>query len=185
MEIPSKGCALLVIDVLEGGLVDAAEPGPVADFAQACARVVEGCRAKGIPVIFLDDAHIPGLDRELELWGPHGIKDSPEAQPAAILDPGPDDIIIPKRRYSGFFQTDLDLTLRELGCDTVIAIGCDSNICVLQTLADAYFLNYRSIVPKEATMTFLIGTQEGALEYYEKCYGTTVVSVDGFLEALG
>lgn len=185
MDIDRSRTALLVIDVLEGGLTDACEPGPVREFAQACARVVGACRSASIPVICLDDAHIPGLDRELELWGDHGVAGTPEAQPAAILGVGEGDIVIPKRRYSGFFQTDLDLTLRELGCDTVIAIGCDSNICVLQTLADAYFLCYRSIVPAEATMTFLIGTQEGALEYFERCYGTEVVSVEELVGALG
>lgn len=44
-----------------------------------------GCRRAGVPVIFTNDAHIPGLDRELLLWGDHGIAGTPEAQtsPAA------------------------------------------------------------------------------------------------------
>ena len=87
------------------------------------------------------------------------------------------DIVVPKRRYSGFFQTDLDLTLRELGVTTVVAVGADTNICVLHTLADAYFNNYSSVVVTDATMTFLCGTQEGALEHCEKCYGSQLVTV--------
>ena len=89
-----------------------------------------------------------------------------------------------KRRYSGFFGTDLDLTLRELECDTLIAFGCDTNICVLQTLADAYFLGYKTVVPADACGTFLIGTQEGGLEYFSRCYDSRVVTTEHVLEQL-
>jgi nicotinamidase-related amidase len=184
-EFDPKRTALLVIDVLEGGLVDAAENDAVAKFAYECGRVVNACRSANIPVIFCDDQHVPGRDRELELWGAHGICGSPEAEPAACLGRAETDIVIPKRRYSAFFNTDLDLTLRELGVDTVIAIGCDTNICVLQTLADAYFNCYKSIVVEDATLTFLIGTQEGAIEYFEKCYGSEIVTTDELVDFLG
>ena len=75
----------------------------------------EGCSCKGLPVVFSCDAHIPGLDRELELWGEHGIVGSDAAQPLADFDVQESDFVISKRRYDGFYQTDLDLTLRELG----------------------------------------------------------------------
>ena len=55
---------------------------------------------------------------------------------------------------------------------------------VLHTLADAYFNNYDSIVVTDATMTFLCGTQEGALEHCEKCYGSVLVTVDELEAAL-
>ena len=128
--------AVLVIDVLggEGG----ATPG-LEDMASNSVKIVKAARAKGLPVVFSCDAHIPGLDKELELWGEHGIVGSDAAQPLADFDVQESDFVISKRRYDGFFQTDLDLTLRELGVDTLIAVGCDTNICVLQTLAGAYF----------------------------------------------
>ena len=164
--------AVLVIDVLggQGGVVPGLET--MADNAVA---IVKAARAKGVPVIFSDDAHIPGLDKELELWGPHGLVDTDAAQPLAAFEVAPTDYVIPKRRYNGFFQTDLDLTLREWGVDTIIAVGCDTNICVLQTLAGAYFLGYKSIVAADATATFLVGTQEAGLEYFTRCYDSRVV----------
>ena len=152
--------AVLVIDVLggEGG----ATPG-LEDMASNSVKIVKAARAKGLPVVFSCDAHIPGLDKELELWGEHGIVGSDAAQPLADFDVQESDFVISKRRYDGFYQTDLDLTLRELGVDTLIAVGCDTNICVLQTLAGAYFRGYKTIVPSDATATFLVGTQEGGL----------------------
>ena len=65
-----------------------------------------------------------------------------------------------------------------------IAVGADTNICVLHTLADAYFNNYSSIVVTDATMTFLCGTQEGALEHCEKCYGSTLCTATELEAAL-
>lgn len=185
MAIDPKTTALLVIDILQGGDEDSIYRGAGEDFARCAAKVTTTCRAAGVPVIFCDDAHIKGIDREISLWGEHGMAGSPEAQPADFLGHAESDLVIPKRRYSGFFQTDLDLTLRELGISTVIAIGCDTNICVLHTLADAYFLGYDSVVVADATFTFLVGTQEQGLEHCERCYGSTIATTDEVVAALG
>ncbi len=177
MELEKNAAALLVIDAIEAVGEDSLyDPdAATAAYRTAVARAVAACHAAGVPVIFCNDAHVRGLDRELELWGEHGIAGESRIFPEVAVGEG--DIVIPKRRYSGFFQTDLDLTLRELGVTTVIAVGADTNICVLHTLADAYFNNYASVVVTDATMTFLCGTQEGALEHCEKCYGSQLVTV--------
>ena len=177
MELEKNAAALLVIDAIEAVGEDSLyDPdAATAAYRTAEARAVAACHAAGVPVIFCNDAHVRGLDRELELWGEHGIAGESRIFPEVEVGEG--DIVIPKRRYSGFFQTDLDLTLRELGVTTVIAVGADTNICVLHTLADAYFNNYASVVVTDATMTFLCGTQEGALEHCEKCYGSQLVTV--------
>lgn len=177
MELEKNAAALLVIDAIEAVGEDSLyDPdAATAAYRTAVARAVAACHAAGVPVIFCNDAHVRGLDRELELWGEHGIAGESRIFPEVEVGEG--DIVIPKRRYSGFFQTDLDLTLRELGVTAVIAVGADTNICVLHTLADAYFNNYASVVVTDATMTFLCGTQEGALEHCEKCYGSQLVTV--------
>ncbi len=177
-EIDLAHCAVLVIDVLGGH--GSVVPG-LETMAQNAVRIVEAARTKGLPVIFSNDAHRPPYDRELELWGEHGIAGTDAAQPLEAFGIQEGDIIVPKRRYDGFFQTDLDLTLRELGVDTIIAFGCDTNICVLQTLAGAYFRAYRTIVPADACGTFLIGTQESGLEYFSRCYDSRVVDTDTVL----
>ena len=175
--------AVLVVDVLggEGGVVPGLEA-----MAENAAAIAKAARKAGVPVVFSCDAHVPGLDKELELWGEHGIAGTDAAQPLALLEAGAGDYIVPKRRYDGFFQTDLDLTLRELGADTLIVCGADTNICVLQTLAGAYFRTYKTVVAADACGTFLIGTQEAGLEYFSRCYDSRVVStatVLGYLEA--
>lgn len=180
-EIDLSRSAVLVVDVLGGSN----EVLPVlADMVANSVAIVEAARAAGVPVIFADDAHVPGLDRELELWGDHGIAGTEDAKPAAAFEVGEGDYVIPKRRYDAFFQTDLDLTLRELGVDTLIVVGADTNICVFQTLAGAYFRAYKTIVAADATATFLIGTQEYGLEYFSRCYDSRVVDTARVLSYL-
>ncbi len=180
-EINIKKCAVLVIDLLGGSLGNI----PALDEAvKNASLIVNKARELNIPVIFSDDQHILGVDKELELWGEHGIKDSEAAKPLAIFNVTKKDFIVPKRRYNGFFQTDLDLLLRELGVDTLIAFGADTNICVLQTLAGAYFLGYKTIVPADACATFLIGKQEDGLEYFSRCYDSRVIDTKTLIESM-
>lgn len=175
--IDSETCALLVIDELgdpTGGPLESV----LLPAIQNTARLAKAARAAGVPVIFTNDAHIPGLDRELALWGTHGIAGTPEAQTSPLLDPQEGDFTVEKRRYSAFFQTGLRLLLDELGARTLICTGMDTNICVRHTVADAYFNNFDIVVAGDATATFLVGNQEEGLEYLKTCYAAAVVSTD-------
>ena len=164
-------CALLVIDELGDPTGGPLEPVLLPAIQQTA-------RAAGMPVVFTNDAHLPGIDRELALWGAHGIAGTPEAQTSPLLDPQPTDYVVEKRRYSGFFQTGLLLLLNELDVDTLICCGMDTNICVKHTVADAYFNNFNIIVVGDATATFLVGNQEEGLEYMKVCYAAKVVDTN-------
>ena len=179
-EVDPARCALLVIDELgdpTGGPLEAV----LLPAILQTARLAEAARAVGMPVIFTNDAHIPGLDRELDLWGSHGIAGSPDAQTSPQLGLAEGDYVVEKRRYSGFFQTGL---LDELGVDTLICCGMDTNICVRHTVADAYFNNLRTIVVSDATATFLVGDQASGLEYMRVCYASKVVTADEALKLI-
>lgn len=186
MAIDKTKTAVLVIDVLVTEGDDTLyNPSPDEErVVRNSVRVVDAARAAGLPIIFCDDAHIPGVDKELDLWGEHGICGKAVPNPALKAGSGERDFIIPKRRYSGFFGTSLDLLLRELGIRTLIAVGEDTNICVLHTLADAYFLGYETIVPEDATRTFLCGTQEAGIEHFVKCYGSLITTTADVVEEL-
>src|SRR2546429_6985399 len=99
-------------------------------------REIARSRAANEPVVYLKDAPLPG-DAEFEMFPPHAIAGTKGAAIVPELAPRKEDVIIPKRRYSGFFGTDLDITLRERGVDTLRLVGDCTNICVLYTAADA------------------------------------------------
>ncbi len=69
-------------------------------------------------------------------WGSDFIKE---------LYPEGEEYIIPKRRHSSFWHTDLDLYLREEAIDTVVLAGVWTNVCVRSTANDALALAYRVI----------------------------------------
>ena len=92
-------CALLVIDELGDPTGGPLEP-VLLPAIQQTAKLTTAARAAGMPVVFTNDAHLPGIDRELALWGAHGIAGTPEAQTSPLLDPQPSDYVVEKRRYS-------------------------------------------------------------------------------------
>lgn len=176
-------CAVLVIDELgeyAGSDLEAVLGAPTENTA----RILQVARANGNPVIFCNDAHLPEIDRELELWGEHNMAGSEAARPTAILGKDERDFTIEKRRYSAFFQTSLRLLLSELGVKTLVLCGFDTNICVVHTAADAYFSGFDLIVVDDATATFLIGDQQSGLVYMNRCYGAKIVDTQDVIALL-
>ena len=68
------------------------------------------------------------------------------------LPPQPGDIVIEKPRYSAFFNTNLDSTLRARGIRSLVFTGIATNVCVESTLRDAYFLEYFPILIEDAAL---------------------------------
>lgn len=168
--------ALVVIDMLRD-FIDAdgkLSIGPAAAAVRAIARKIEEARAEGWPVIYVCDRHAED-DQEFTMFPPHCIAGTPGADVVNELCPGPRDKVIPKRRYSAFFQTDLDLTLRELGVDELVLVGVCTNICDLYTAADARMLGYKVTVPRDCVASFDEAAHEFALKEMERTLGVSVV----------
>uniref|UniRef100_UPI0038B2AAF3 isochorismatase family protein n=3 Tax=Bacteria TaxID=2 RepID=UPI0038B2AAF3 len=56
------------------------------------------------------------------------------------LQPQPGDILVPKTRYSGFFNTNMDSVLRARGIRNLVFVGIATNVCVESSLRDAFHL---------------------------------------------
>jgi ureidoacrylate peracid hydrolase len=186
LQLDPKHAAVLVVDmlnefleqggkmVLEGGHVLYA---PIRELLDAAHRA-------GVPVFWLNQTLHPG-DKLFEKRVVHCIAGSWGAQVVDALPKGPEDITVPKRRYSGFFQTDLDLYLRERKIESVIVTGVVTNICVRSTIHDAFFLGYDVVVPVECVAATSPMQQESSLYDIETHYGTvtTLDEVLGQLDA--
>lgn len=168
--------AILVVDMLNDFVTGALACDRGKAIVPATARLLDAARAAGVPVIFCNDAHLPKIDRELEVWGDHALAGTPGAQVIPELKVSDKDYIVPKRRYSGFFQTDLDALLRELGVKTVVMTGLHAHMCVRHTSADAFQLGYNVVVAKEATDSFTEEDYLGGLAYLKTCYGADAYS---------
>ncbi|TMB78870.1 MAG: cysteine hydrolase [Chloroflexi bacterium] len=174
---PATKRALLCIDMIH----DFADPsgalycGPsMPAVIDVCKREIERARRAGEPVVYLTDDHLPD-DAEFKMFPPHAIHGTKGAQVIPALAPSASDVVIPKRRYSGFFGTDLDITLRERAVDTLRLVGDCTNICVLYTAADARNLGYAVEVVRDGVTSFDLEAHADALRELEKTLGATLV----------
>ena len=143
--------SLLIIDMLndfvaEGGAL------VVPDAIKIVPRIrqlLEDAREQDIPVIYVTDSHRQD-DHEFRYWPAHAIADTWGGSVIEELFPREGEYIIPKRRYSAFFGTDLDNYLRELGVRKLYLTGVLTNICVYATAMDASMRNYDVAVFKDA-----------------------------------
>ena len=164
--------AVLVVDMLKDFFSDGGamvlDGGDV--LYEPHRELLGAARDKGMPVFWLNQ----DLPPDDSLFQPRAVHCLSGTWGAEIVDEIPvdaSDIIISKRRYSGFFQTTLDLNLRERGIDTVIVTGVVTNICVRSTVHDAFFLSYKVLVPEDLVMATSDQAQEVTLYDIETHYG--------------
>ncbi len=174
--------AILVVDMLNDFVTGALKCDRGLKIVPKTAQLLEGARKAGVPVIFCNDAHLKGIDHELKLWGDHAIAGTKGAEVIPELELCDKDYVVPKRRYSGFFHTDLDLLLHELGVDTVVMTGLHTHMCVRHTSADAYCLGYNVVVASDATDAFTEEDYKSGIKYLKEVYGARVYTVDELLE---
>jgi ureidoacrylate peracid hydrolase len=134
-------------------------------------RLLAAARAHGSAVIWVCDTH-PRGDREFDKRSVHCLAGTWGAQIVEELQPADDEYRVPKRRYSGFYETDLDLRLRELGVAHVILTGVVTNICVRSTAHDAFFRGYDVIVVEDCVAATSEREQESSLYDIDTHFGT-------------
>jgi ureidoacrylate peracid hydrolase len=174
---PSRA-AILVVDMLNEFL----EPGGEMVLLEG-RHVIEpincllaASREMGMRVVWLCDEHPIPEDKEFEKRVPHCIGGTWNAGIVDAMDVAPDELRIAKRRYSGFFGTDLDLRLREWGVQQVVVTGVVTNICVRSTVHDAYFLGYDVFVPEDCVSATSEREQASTLYDIDTHFGDVVTS---------
>jgi len=111
---------------------------------------VQYARAHDIPIVHVTCAHPPNdAIFTPELCEPHAIRGSEGAEIIEELKPRSGDYVVHKRRFSGFYGTDLDLYLRELGVESVILVGGQTHTSIRYTAVDAYQLRYRPMILRD------------------------------------
>ena len=168
--------AVLVVDMLNDFVTGALGCPRALAIVESTKELLEEARKNNVPVIYCNDSHLKGVDNELKLWGDHAIRGTKGAEIIPEISAQENDYVILKRRYSSFFQTDLDLLLKELGIDTVIITGLHTHMCCRHTAADAYQNNYNVIFAKEATNSFTEEDYLYGLKYAKETYGAEILS---------
>lgn len=180
--------AVIVIDMLNDFVTGELKTERATRIIPPLRRLVDAARAKGVPVVYSNDAHYP-MDVEVtHKWGGHAIKGTPGAEVIPELAPNEKDFIVEKRTYSGFYETGLDPLLRSLykeqGVKTVILGGLHTNMCVRHTSADAFFRGYKVIIAQEGVEAFTGEAQEEGLKYLKDVYNAEIKTVDEIIREL-
>jgi biuret amidohydrolase len=161
--------ALVIIDMqrdfLEPGGFGAALGNDVARLQAAvapCRDVLAAARQLGLLVIHTREGHRPDLSdapphkfergdpkNRIGARGPMGrilIRGEPGHDIIAALYPLQDEPVIDKPGKGAFYQTDLELMLRNRGIDTLFVAGITTEVCVNTTVREANDRGFRCIV---------------------------------------
>ncbi|WP_033285903.1 cysteine hydrolase family protein [Streptomyces sp. NRRL F-525] len=148
--------ALLVMDV-QRVIVDR-YPDP--DYLPRLRKAIETARANGVRVIYVTVGFRPGapeISPRNKLFGrlagvtlPAAAAQANEIHPDVA--PGPDDILVTKRRVSAFAGSDLDLVLRANDIDHLVLTGIATSGVVLSTLRQAADLDFTLTVLSDACL---------------------------------
>jgi ureidoacrylate peracid hydrolase len=197
-EVDPEHAAILVVDMQnafasKGGMFDLSglDISGARKVIHVLREVLEVGRRAGLQIVYLQmgyDARLttsggpdsPNWHKELAL---RLIRQRPELKGKVLtqgewdwevvdeLTPHPEDLVVNKTRYSGFYGTPLDSMLRTRSIRTLFFAGIATNVCVESTLRDAFFLDYWPILLHDAT------TQAGPALLQE----ATVMNVENYL----
>lgn len=152
-----KKSALIIVDMVkdftcENGLVYYPQN---KEILVKIKSVLDVARANDLLIIFLQHCYRKDkFDKNLLNMRPNCIEGSGGEDIDDSLEVDLEkDYVIKKRRYSGFYGTDLDLVLRENGITNTIIVGTKTNCCIRATAMDAYYRDYSVIVLSDCVAT--------------------------------
>jgi nicotinamidase-related amidase len=172
-EIEIKKTAILFFDLLKG-YADAPEGDIKAKkelMVTNATRLMKAGREARIPIFFAKGNHradqatsaliLTDTNNSLKPWPGgkvtkskmHVIGGDQSSEVIPELDPQPDDYYIPKYRWSAFYQTSLDLSLRARGIHTVIISGGSTDVGVASTVFSGRDMDYNIILVSDACAT--------------------------------
>lgn len=152
--LDSATTALVLIDLQNGITAMGAHPHSAADVVARAAKLAQGFRSAGAPVVLVNVAFPVGpaaLRPESDI-----VLNLPDTMPSGWdglvpeLEPGPEDIRITKRQWGAFYGTALDMQLRRRGIKTIVLGGIATNIGVESTARDAYEHGYQQVIVEDA-----------------------------------
>lgn len=157
--------ALLLIDVIndlefQDGEKLAATAVPVAGNI---ARLKLEAKSNGVPCLYVND-NFGQWQSDFKHLVSSCMRDGIRGAPLVKqFLPQRDDYFVLKPRHSGFFQTPLDLLLRELGARRLILCGLTTDSCVLFTANDAYLRGFDILVPADCSAAMSVSRHMAAL----------------------
>ena len=131
-------------------------------------------RNSGDLVIYLQDAHDED-DKEFERFPSHCISGTWGNEIIPQLAPKPGEKVVPKKRFSGFYGTDLESILDSAEVDEVEVVGVCTSICVMDTAGGLANRDYKITVPIKGVTDFDQEFHEFSLKRMQQIYGASLL----------
>ena len=157
--------AIIVVDMLKDNLKDSPrnpyyQEGK--EIIPSLQRLLKEGRKRGFPIVFACDSFLEGDFIFKGRMKVHSLRGTKGAEVVDDLRPEPTDIILPKRRFSAFFKTDLDQTLWTLGVDMIVVTGVTTEVCVLMTVMDGLSHDFSVILLEDCSAS-------RSKEFHQRC----------------
>lgn len=175
--------ALLIIDMINEYL----EPSGKIYCEKGCSiipnikKLRKYFHEKNNPVIYINTSHINGGDPETQKWGLHAMRGTWGDEVVKELEPTEQDILLYKRTYDGFYNTELEITLRSLKVDSVLVCGIHTHVCVLCTALGAFYRGFNVYALSDCMTTGYQPNHDSRLRFYESHIGT-LTNLEKFLD---
>jgi len=161
--------AIIVVDMLKDNLKEGSRHPIIAEgraIIPQLLHLLKQSRDRGFPVIFACDSFLKGDFIFKGKMKVHSLRGTAGSEVVDDLHPEQTDIILPKRRFSAFFKTDLDQTLRVLGVDTIVVAGITTEVCVLMTAMDGLCHDFSVILLEDCAASKSKEMHQACLSLY-------------------
>lgn len=118
-------------------------------------------KEQGIPVVYVNDNY--GMWTEDKTALIEEAKKGIAKEIVEKVEPGQGDIFLIKPKHSGFYGTQLETLLTDIGAKNLILTGVAGDFCVTFTAFDAYMREYNLWIPRDCIASETTESNENAL----------------------
>jgi len=168
---PNETPALLIIDMVKDNFAESRQL-PITPFARALIqplnKTIDVFRSQKWPIVFATDAFHKDDFIFKARMRPHSLAGTRGAEVVATLDMQPDDLWLPKPRFSAFFNTGLEKWLRQKGVSLCAVGGIATHFCVLSTVLDAICHDFRAVLLEDCSASYSKQVHRQTLDTYRR-----------------
>jgi nicotinamidase-related amidase len=191
-----ESAALLVVDlqnqfVEEGAVLEVPQ---TRDVMPAVKQLLSACRDLRVPVLYTALVHeapesLPRFYELLPLLKGQAYRpETREVEIHAEVAPQDGEMVVNKAQYSAFEGTNLSSMIEKVGradagVDTLIVVGCVTNVCVESTARDAFQKGYRVVVVSDACAAVFPDLHDATLKNVRHGFGR-VMTAEEVIDAL-
>jgi len=137
-------------------------------------KLIDFAHDKNYPVIYANTSLVCENEPMVKKWGIHAMRGTWGAEVIDELKPTDKDYIVNKRTYDGFYNSELELTIRSFGINKVVITGIHTHVCVLLTAVGAFDRGFEVTTLEDCITTGYKPNHESRLRFFKTHIGELV-----------